>query len=259
MVIANVLFGLSEAEAAYREVKINSLVLITWSVGVSLATIFILIRMMKAYNSIKDSETGRVDIKALMNLLYPLLLTQFVIMGGPALILGLEELFAYMERTIMGQTNNSATKPLWDSLKQELVDKATSSTVGLFRMDLGEALDYIGIMIVKPLVMALDHWIFALACSGRYLYLLLLELVSPIALVCLLGDEKVQQTFYTWAKNLFCCFLLLPAFCFANVFAEAIKTIMIEGGTYTTIALIMVLIAKLTLYKVAANYVFKLL
>ena len=61
--------------------------------------------------------------------------------------------------------------------------------------------------------------IYLLHMCGRYIYLLLLELVGPVAIICMLHPQT-RGYFLTWTKNLFICHLLLPAFYLANYFSD---------------------------------------
>ena len=87
-----------------------------------------------------------------------------------------------------------------DTLKWSLI----SGTVGsLF----GVAYDYIMLLFL---------------CT-RYLILLLLEIISPIAIACLYNKDT-RSSFYTWVKQMLGCYMLYPGFILASVFSDLIVT-----------------------------------
>ena len=58
-------------------------------------------------------------------------------------------------------------------------------------------------------------YIFFFFASARYLYLILLEIVTPIAVI-LYMDEKTRHYTHAYLKNLFVCYMTIPAFLIAN-------------------------------------------
>lgn len=258
MVLGAFFFGYQEAQQAYQALKVETLTLAVWGAALAFATVIIMLEILKRYRMAYDGESGRVDVKAFMSLIYPLILTQLVITGGPAIISAVEYVLSLMEKSLLSGLKGGEPEPIWDALKNEVIEKTSRSVVGLATMEAGHFFDYIGVMIVKPIVSFIDHWLFGIAVSGRYIYLILLEMVSPIAVICLLSKDT-QQYFYTWVKHMVVCYLLLPAFMVAHLFAEGMKQYMVTDGGYTTFALLGMLILKLYLYKIAGSRVFNLL
>ncbi|WP_262249725.1 hypothetical protein [Parapedobacter soli] len=258
MKLATVFFGYQEAQQAYQNLKVETLTMAVWGVALAFATVIIMLEVLKRYRMAYDSQTGRVDVKAFLSLIYPLILTQLVISGGPAIISAVEYVLSLMEKSLLSGLKGGEPEPIWDALKEEVVEKTSRSVMGLAAMEAAHFFDYIGVIIVKPIVSFIDHWLFGIAITGRYLYLILLEMVSPIAVICLLSKDT-QQYFYTWVKHMIVCYLLVPAFMVAHLFAEGMKEYMVTDGGYTTFALIGMLVLKLYLYKIAGSRVFNLL
>ncbi len=88
------------------------------------------------------------------------------------------------------------------SLPEFILDSALSMTVGAF---MAKLYDYITIIFI---------------CT-RYLCLLLLEVVSPIA-IALYYNQDTRNSFYTWVKSIFTCYMLYPAYVIASVFSDMI-------------------------------------
>lgn len=64
-------------------------------------------------------------------------------------------------------------------------------------------------------------YITTLFLATRYVILLLLEIVSPVAIACLYNKD-LRSSFFVWAKNLFGCYMLYPAFVIVSVFSDLI-------------------------------------
>ena len=106
---------------------------------------------------------------------------------------------AMLDELMNGDITDIAVNGI-DTLKWSLI----SGTVGsLF----GVAYDYIMLLFL---------------CT-RYLILLLLEIISPIAIDCLY-NKKTRSSFYTWVKQMLGCYMLYPGFILASVFSDLIVT-----------------------------------
>ena len=106
---------------------------------------------------------------------------------------------AMLDELMNGDITDIAVNGI-DTLKWSLI----SGTVGsLF----GVAYDYIMLLFL---------------CT-RYLILLLLEIISPIAIACLYNKDT-RSSFYTWVKQMLGCYMLYPGFILASVFSDLIVT-----------------------------------
>lgn len=104
-------------------------------------------------------------------------------------------------------------------------------------------------------------YIFFFFCCGRYLWLLMLEIVAPIAIVLSL-NEKTFGIFMTWMKNMLVCYLLIPFFLMADVFSEEIIKVMFSTenmsiyGIWATLGMITI---KISLFGVVTKRCLNLL
>lgn len=73
--------------------------------------------------------------------------------------------------------------------------------------------------------------------ATRYLMLLLMELVGPIAIVCLLNDDT-RSSFFTWLKGMFGVFMLYPGFIIASVFADEYVANLITADKFPAFILV---------------------
>ena len=132
----------------------------------------------------------------------------------------------------------------FDQAWKHTQDEQLSSISGILNLLIG--LDFISTGIVKPALCFCIKHLYILTAFGRYAYLLMLEIVAPIAIVCLLS-EKTQQYFSNWVKNMKVCHLLVPGFMLADSFGNLVWKVLLETYQYTFIAMIMVFIIKLYL------------
>lgn len=63
---------------------------------------------------------------------------------------------------------------------------------------------------------------------GRYMWLLLLQLIAPVAIVLII-HENTRSYFYTWVKNMLICYLLIPMFLLADKFSNEVANFFMEG------------------------------
>lgn len=63
---------------------------------------------------------------------------------------------------------------------------------------------------------------------GRYMWLLLLELIAPIAIILII-HENTRSYFYTWLKNMIICYLLIPMFLLADCFSNEVALLFVAG------------------------------
>lgn len=78
----------------------------------------------------------------------------------------------------------------------------------------------IGIFIFK--------YMYEFFLMGRYMWLLLLEMVAPVAIILMLSKDT-QSYFFTWLKNMFLCYLLVPAFLLADKFSNELGLAFVKG------------------------------
>ena len=64
------------------------------------------------------------------------------------------------------------------------------------------------------------HQMLVFLCT-RYLILILLEVISPLAIACLYNSDT-RSSFYTWARQMVGCYMLYPGFVIASVFSDLI-------------------------------------
>ena len=143
----------------------------------------------------------------------------------PVLLDTLETVLAYaadrlMESLAAGgvyNPDNIWKKPIEqafdDLMNSEIIDIAVHGLDTTFNSLLAGAVGSFG-------GVAYDYLMLVFLCT-RYLILILLEVISPLAIACLYNSDT-RSSFYTWARQMVGCYMLYPGFVIASVFSDLI-------------------------------------
>ena len=143
----------------------------------------------------------------------------------PVLLDTLETVLAYaadrlMESLAAGgvyNPDNIWKKPIEqafdDLMNSDIIDIAVNGLDTTFKSLLAGAVGSFG-------GVAYDYLMLVFLCT-RYLILILLEVISPLAIACLYNSDT-RSSFYTWARQMVGCYMLYPGFIIASVFSDLI-------------------------------------
>ena len=143
----------------------------------------------------------------------------------PVLLDTLETVLAYaadrlMESLAAGgvyNPDNIWKKPIEqafdDLMNSDIIDIAVNGLDTTFNSLLAGAVGSFG-------GVAYDYLMLVFLCT-RYLILILLEVISPLAIACLYNSDT-RSSFYTWARQMVGCYMLYPGFVIARVFCDLI-------------------------------------
>lgn len=143
----------------------------------------------------------------------------------PVLLDTLETVLAYaadrlMESLAAGgvyNPDNIWKKPIEqafdDLMNSDIIDIAVNGLDTTFNSLLAGAVGSFG-------GVAYDYLMLVFLCT-RYLILILLEVISPLAIACLYNSDT-RSSFYTWARQMVGCYMLYPGFVIASVFSDLI-------------------------------------
>lgn len=143
----------------------------------------------------------------------------------PVLLDTLEAVLAYaadrlMESLAAGgvyNPDNIWKKPIEqafdDLMNNDIIDIAVNGLDTTFNSLLAGAVGSFG-------GVAYDYLMLVFLCT-RYLILILLEVISPLAIACLYNNDT-RSSFYTWARQMVGCYMLYPGFVIASVFSDLI-------------------------------------
>lgn len=143
----------------------------------------------------------------------------------PVLLDTLETVLAYAADRLMGSLaaggvynpDNIWKKPIEqafdDLMNSDIIDIAVNGLDTTFNSLLAGAVGSFG-------GVAYDYLMLVFLCT-RYLILILLEVISPLAIACLYNSDT-RSSFYTWARQMVGCYMLYPGFVIASVFSDLI-------------------------------------
>ena len=100
-----------------------------------------------------------------------------------------------------------------DLMNSDIIDIAVNGLDTTFNSLLAGAVGSFG-------GVAYDYLMLVFLCT-RYLILILLEVISPLAIACLYNSDT-RSSFYTWARQMVGCYMLYPGFIIASVFSDLI-------------------------------------
>jgi hypothetical protein len=115
-------------------------------------------------------------------------------------------------------------------------------------------------MIIYSLCMYILKYVYFMYMAGRYLWLLMLELVAPFAIICFIS-EKTKSYTMLWIKNMILCYLMIPCILLADVFSEQLFSVIFDSTTIEALGIFSVvtmLVIKLAMYKVATTKLYHL-
>lgn len=269
--------GLSEAtvraayEACYKhEVSTGIIGLVS-----ILAIVFMISKILSEYQKMRgDAKTDRKVYFEMIKLYakYAVFIAAF-----PFLIRGVETVFAEVQDSLTQSYNTSLeaagttaiTKlvesyiietmtPQGDSLSEVIVDGVDQMINPMRKISLW--LDMLGIQTYMVAIYILKY-IYFFFCCGRYLWLIMLQVLAPVAIVLALNKNTIHYT-TSWGKNLLICYLLIPFFLIADSFSEAIISVVINSmdfSKYGLFAMFGLVIVKISMFAYVSKKAYNLL
>lgn len=170
----------------------------------------------------------------------------------PVLLDTLETVLAYaadrlMESLVAGgvyNPDNIWKKPIEqafdDLMNSDIIDIAVNGLDTTFNSLLAGAVGSFG-------GVAYDYLMLVFLCT-RYLILILLEVISPLAIACLYNSDT-RSSFYTWARQMVGCYMLYPGFVIASVFSDLIVVNYVQQRPWSiTLMVIFSFLLKLAMF-----------
>lgn len=178
-----------------------------------------------------SSGDGKINARAIFTLGKEYLICIGVILLFPVLLDTLETAMAYgAERLTESLGGVYDTGKIWKDPVTTELDKITemelddpdsilSAGLAFFRMYFtGDGV--LSVALAAIFSVAYEYIMLVFMCT-RYLVLLLLEIVSPVAIACLYNGNT-RSSFFTWAKALFGVYMMYPAFIIVSMFSDLV-------------------------------------
>lgn len=208
-----------------------------------IAGVIITTLVFKLLGIVKDmvSEGKGFHAKHFFELGKEYMFVMIIVVMLPVFVTLFEQLLAYTADQLV---NNLAPGGAYNH-NEHILHLAERMVEECQNMDLADAV-VVGIpKALSGIIMAAVGSFFACAynyvmhifVAARYLMVLMMELVGPIAVVCLLNDNT-RSSFFTWMKGMFGCFMLYPGFIMASVFADEYTANLITNSVWPAFVLV---------------------
>ncbi|MFV0331951.1 MAG: hypothetical protein ACK5KL_19340 [Dysgonomonas sp.] len=233
-------------QAAYYKIHGNGAVQGCIGLVVAIALAIMIWKIVKMYDTAK-TENKDGNRKLIFDLIKQYGKYMAFICAFPFLLGGIESVLANVQQSVSSKFNASVNVA-GTTYAVQIIDKYTKDKQAKKLKEyedksaIGKALDKVtpDLDILEKLDMAIAtsislagiyilKYIYFFFCSGRYLWLLMLEIVAPIAIICAMS-QSTFDVFKTWMKNMVVCYLLIPFYLMADVFAESIIQVMFQGA-----------------------------
>lgn len=226
--------NIAEIEAVYKTTK--EFILYD-SFQVVLVAIVFFLSFLKIWDEIQknmDANKG-LNVSLLWGQIRIYLLVCFISSNVGLIFNMTESLFGGMQTKLIEHLGGDSASKAWDSLAdvwkqqddkitaKELEDKILGDQIFIVRWimkALSAVIAGIGIFILK--------YTYEFYIMGRYMWLLMLETVAPVAIVLMIHDST-RSYFQTWLKNMFICYLLIPFFLLADKFSNEMGLAFVKG------------------------------
>lgn len=249
-------FNVTSIEKVYEQVKhtvqINN---IRWVV-IAIATCLVISNFIKEYKKLEDGSE-HVDMKMMTGFFREYVVAITVIALLPILLTAIESTLSVMQQNFINNAGIPADN--WATAVKKLAEDKGVDPEGPSIIPNPMAwIDYWTARIINPIFYWCNKYIYSLFMVGRYFYLLMLEIVSPVAIVMLLSSDT-KHFFFSWLKNMLFCYCMIPFFLLANNFADTVINSMFTGEITIWFALLTSFILKLSLFKVVNSKLHNLL
>lgn len=179
----------------------------------------------------------------------------------PVFIALIEQLFAYTaEHFTSGLVTNGVYNHdnIWLEPISNMLDELNNNSIVDIAVSGLDTLSksFFAAVIGSFFGCAYNYIMFVFVCT-RYMMLILLEVIAPIAIVCLYNGDT-RNSFYTWLKNMFACYMLYPGFIIASVFSDQIVTNYVLNTSWSVVVMVIFsFILKLSLLNIVRTTINK--
>lgn len=232
---------------------------------IGIATLIAVIVILKKFiNAYKEafSDSKPADVKHFFNLFHIYIYSFAIVSAAPAMFTVVEKGLGKMQTEYISKYSGDLDMAVDDAVKKYeqdyIQDDVENSDDDMVSTALSSFWARQEAHIYK-FFLFLTKYVFNIFVTGRYLYLLLLQIVTPLAIVSFL-DDSLKQYGMNYLKHLLICYLMVPAFLLANKFGVELGKTFIENlNKYSLIAIFMGFIFKLGLLKKAQSYLERIL
>lgn len=219
-----------QIDSAFEEIY-NAYVYVKYSLAFNsvyalVAGIIVTSLLFKIANIVKDmiAEGKGFNVKHLFELGKEYMACMLIVCMLPAFITLFEQVLSYTAEELTSRLSPSGS---YDP-NNAIIQLAIEATEEYENLSMGEifimedpfrALSVWFASGIAVIGAAINKYVMYIFVAGRYVTLIMLEIVGPIAIACLLNNDT-RNSFYIWIKSMFGCFMLYPCYIIANSFAD---------------------------------------
>ena len=254
----------------YNDVKTSTAGITLLTIAICIGVILLLKKFTVAYKRAHvDHVTGEkryLNARHFFDLFWQYIIVFAVIMIAPVFISMLETGLGEVETQFSEKASEIEEKRFKEFKEKALEEFQVNSLTDLIPLvkffKLKKQADDMARYVVLNLLYKYLLYIYA---SCHYVYLILLELVAPIAVVCAL-DKSTFSYFQSWVRNMIVCYLMIPALIIANLFADKVMDVLDDsvlnapiGSIGLMLFLIVGVLLKLKVFSFSMSSVLKLI
>lgn len=230
------MFELSELSegtirSAYDAIYTSAIPMATIGIVSVLAIGFFIYRIVKVY--VAETSKSKFDFKVFWELIKEYARYSLIIAVLPIVIPFVELAFAEVQDKLQSSYNTSL-ETTFDKAAEDWLNAYEKETEK--EVEVGDSLSLSSMLGLKNVIsniyaglvmgiwiclFAILKYIYFMYVAGRYLYLIMLQTIAPIAVICL-ASENYKKYFDSWLTKMFSCYLLVPFLMIADVFSEQI-------------------------------------
>lgn len=253
---AKTTLAVEDIHKAYESVRGNIAVDAFYAVVAGFMVLTLINRLYTVYREVQSNEDGTPTMKDYMNLVWQYVFCTAAVALLPILLGTLENVFGILMDKLQegfGGKSYNVVELFQKPISAEFEKQTGTDWEGVLLNPVGKALDYVLMYLIGAICAPIYLYSQTLFIAARYMFLLLLELISPIAIACFY-NESTRTYFYQWCKNLLVCYLMVPAFILASQFADAIVCMFVMQTIWAvSLQIIFSLILKFYLLKTVSG------
>jgi hypothetical protein len=180
------------------------------------------------------NNNHRIDIGSYWGQIRIFVIVTFIATASGPIFHLVESIFTDMQTALInglgGDSSHKAAQVMQDLVARQI---AAVEAEGFFSIQtlISSPVAYFGKYILMGIGIFIFKYTYTFFIIARYMWLLLLELVAPIAIVMSI-HESTRSYFFTWVKNMLVCYLLIPMFLLADRFANEIAYFFMEDKAW---------------------------
>lgn len=220
-----------------------------------ICALILISKIVKTYQeSIQD---GQIDIKSFFKLISNYMYFLLAIVIAPVAFTLIEQALGAISDELISQHQGAVNLDFTETLKDFANQKAQElDGKGILESTLMSIFIQIELFLYE-IILYITKLIYHIFMASRYLYLIILKIAAPIAIVCSLSENTIDIT-KTYLRNLFNCYIMLPCFLIANNFSDSLMAEIASRvyglGQHNLVLLLIGLILKLFLFGKAFQY-----